>query len=73
MTLSLSAEVILFDMDRTLLDAALVVERIWAAWARRHDANVAAFQNAALLVGQRDLARCFPPCYGAAADQCSVQ
>ena len=41
MTVSLFAEVILFDMDGTLLDAAPVIERIWAAWARRHDADAA--------------------------------
>ena len=41
MTLSPSPEVVLFDMDGTLLDAASDIERIWAAWARRHDADAA--------------------------------
>ena len=41
MSLTLTADVILFDMDGTLLDAAPVIERIWTTWAARHgiDAN----------------------------------
>ena len=41
MSLTLKAEVLLFDMDGTLLDAAPVIELIWTTWAARHgvDAN----------------------------------
>jgi sugar-phosphatase len=29
----------LFDMDGTLLDSSSVVERVWRAWAQRHDVD----------------------------------
>lgn len=33
----------LFDMDGTLLSSIAAAERVWAAWARRHGLDVAAF------------------------------
>lgn len=34
--ISLTADILLFDMDGTLLDATGTIERIWTAWAGRH-------------------------------------
>lgn len=33
----------LFDMDGTILTSIVAAERVWAAWARRHGLDVAAF------------------------------
>ena len=33
----------LFDMDGTLLNSMAAAERVWAAWARRHELDVEAF------------------------------
>ena len=33
----------LFDMDGTILSSIAAAERVWAAWARRHGLDVAAF------------------------------
>lgn len=33
----------LFDMDGTLLNSIAAAERVWAAWARRHELDVEAF------------------------------
>ncbi len=33
----------LFDMDGTILNSIAAAERVWAAWARRHGLDVAAF------------------------------
>jgi sugar-phosphatase len=33
---SIDCEVVLFDMDGTLVDSTPVVERIWGRWAAKH-------------------------------------
>lgn len=34
-------DALLFDMDGTMVDSTSVVERVWGAWARRHDIDPA--------------------------------
>ena len=57
----LSADILLFDMDGTLLDAAPVIERIQATWAGRNDINVSRLLAASR--GQRvaETVRAFAP------------
>lgn len=57
----LQAEILLFDMDGTLIDATSTVERIWTRWAARYGVDVA--QLLAASRGQRvaDTVRIFAP------------
>jgi sugar-phosphatase len=34
---------LLFDMDGTIINSIVAAERVWAAWAERHDLDVASF------------------------------
>jgi sugar-phosphatase len=36
-------DALLFDMDGTIISSVASAERVWAAWARRHSLDVAAF------------------------------
>lgn len=58
---SLSADIVLFDMDGTLLDATAVIERIWTTWAGRHRVDAARLLLASR--GQRvaETVRAFAP------------
>jgi sugar-phosphatase len=38
-----SFDAFLFDMDGTLINSTAAAERVWGAWARRHELDVAAF------------------------------
>lgn len=38
----IQADAVLFDLDGTLVDTTVVVERTWRAWAARHGADAAA-------------------------------
>lgn len=58
---SLSADILLFDMDGTLLDATVVIARIWTTWSARHGVDASHLLEASR--GQRvsETVRTFAP------------
>jgi mannitol-1-/sugar-/sorbitol-6-phosphatase len=51
----------LFDMDGTILNSSAVVERVWRAWARRHDVDENQLLAAVHGVRSEDTIRRFGP------------
>ena len=48
---SITCQALLFDMDGTLIDSSVRIQRLWQAWSRRHDLDLEAILR--VMAGRR--------------------